>query len=217
MSPMSAKTSINCEDDAMRARLATTLILISLIPLSVQAAPLLRGKHAIANQYIVQIKPGEVRRSNDVSASVIARPTVLEFVDRRAKAHGAKLERVFEYALKGFSAKMTPQQAEALAADPSVLLVEEDQIITIDATDANATWGLDRIDQADLPLNATYNYDATASNVYAYIKKTGINFPHNEFGGRAVLGYDSVNDGRKKHYFNGYCLHVSVIIGGSVY
>src|SRR3569832_2001613 len=123
MSPMSAKTSINREDDAMRARLATTLILISLIPLTVQAAPLLRGKHAIANQNIVQIKPDEVRRSNDVSASDKSRPTVFEFAVRRAKAHGAKLERVFEYALKGFSARMTPQQAEALAADPSVLLV----------------------------------------------------------------------------------------------
>ena len=201
----------------MRARLATTLILISLIPLSVQAAPLLRGKHAIANQYIVQIKPDEVRRSNDVSASVKSRPTVFEFADRRAKAHGAKLERVFEYALKGFSARMTPQQAEALAADPSVLLVEEDQIITIDATEANATWGLDRIDQADLPLNATYNYDATASNVYAYVIDTGIYFPHNEFGGRAVLGYDSVNDGRNGLDCNGHGTHVAGTIGGSVY
>src|SRR3569833_373927 len=217
MSPMSAKTSINREDDAMRARLATTLILISLIPLSVQAAPLLRGKHAIANQYIVQIKPDEVRRSNDVSASVKSRPTVFEFADRRAKAHGAKLERVFEYALKGFSARMTPQQAEALAADPSALLVEEDQIITIDATEANATWGLDRIDQADLPLNATYNYDATASNVYAYVIDTGIYFPHNEFGGRAVLGYDSVNDGRNGLDCNGHGTHVAGTIGGSVY
>src|SRR3569833_1355897 len=217
MSPMSAKTSINREDDAMRARLATTLILISLIPLSVQAAPLLRGKHAIANQYIVQIKPDEVRRSNDVSASVKSRPTVFEFAARRAKAHGAKLERVFEYALKGFSARMTPQQAEALAADPSVLLVEEDQIITIDATEANATWGLDRIDQADLPLNATYNYDATASNVYAYVIDTGIYFPHNEFGGRAVLGYDSVNDGRNGLDCNGHGTHVAGTIGGSVY
>ena len=85
---MSAKTSINREDDAMRARLTTALILISLIPLSVQAAPLLRGKHAIANQYIVQIKPGEVRRSNDVSASVKARPTVREFADRRVVDEG---------------------------------------------------------------------------------------------------------------------------------
>src|SRR3569832_85484 len=217
MSPMSAKTSINREDDAMRARLATTLILISLIPLSVQAAPLLRGKHAIANQYIVQIKPDEVRRSNDVSASVKSRPTVFEFAARRAKAHGAKLERVFEYALKGFSARMTPQQAEALAADPSVLLVEEDQIITIDATEANATWGLDRIDQADLPLNATYNYDATASNVYAYVIDTGIYFPHNEFGGRAVLGYDCVNDGRNGLDCNGHGTHEAGTIGGSVY
>src|SRR3569833_2908543 len=146
MSPMSAKTSINREDDAMRARLATTLILISLIPLSVQAAPLLRGKHAIANQYIVQIKPDEVRRSNDVSASVKSRPTVFEFADRRAKAYGA-----------------------------------------------------------------------TASNANAYVIDTGIYFPHNEFGGRAVLGYDSVNDGRNGLDCNGHGTHVAGTIGGNVY
>src|SRR3569832_1871902 len=173
---MSAKTSINREDDAMRARLTTALILISLIPLSVQAAPLLRGKHAIANQYIVQIKPGEARRSNDVSASVKARPTVREFADRRAKAHGAKLERVFEYALKGFTTRMTPQQAEALAADPSVQHKKKNQNNTNKTTKTNTTKNHKRIDQADLPLNATYNYDATASNVYAYVIDTGIYF-----------------------------------------
>src|SRR3569833_3365672 len=129
MSPMSAKTSINREDDAMRARLATTLILISLLPLSVQAAPLLRGKHAIANQYIVQIKPDEVRRSNDVSASVKSRPTVFEFADRHAKTHNTKHKHNNKNTHKNKTTRKTPQQTEALAADPSVLLVEEDQII----------------------------------------------------------------------------------------
>lgn len=201
----------------MSARLVTALILVFLLPISVQAAPVLRGKHAIANQYIVVIKPDKVRRSNDLSASVKSRPTVFEFADRRAKAHGAKLDRIFEHAVKGFSVRMTPQQADVLAADPSILLVEEDQIITIDTTETNATWGLDRIDQSDLPLNGTYNYDTTASNVYAYVIDTGIYFPHNEFGGRALLGYDAMNDGRNGVDCNGHGTHVAGTIGGSVY
>ena len=201
----------------MSARLATTLILVSLFTASAQAAPILRGKHAIANQYIVAIKPDEVRSSSDLSASVRSRPTVFEFADRRAKARGAKLERVFEHAIKGFSVRMTAQQAEALAADPSILFVEEDQIITLDATQTNAPWGLDRIDQPTLPLNTTYNYDTTAGNVHAYVIDTGIYFPHNDFGGRAIAGYDAVNDGRNGLDCNGHGTHVAGTIGGNVY
>lgn len=201
----------------MSARLTTALILVTLFTVSAQAAPVLRGKHAIANQYIVAIKPDEVRRSNDLSASVRSRPTVFEFADRRAKARGAKVERVFEHAIKGFSARMTPQQAEALATDPGVLFVEEDQIITLDATQTNAPWGLDRIDQPVLPLNTTYTYDTTAGTVHAYVIDTGIYFPHNDFGGRAIAGYDAVNDGRNGLDCNGHGTHVAGTIGGSVY
>ena len=201
----------------MNARLLITLIITSIIPIAGQAAPVLRGKHAISDQYIVQIKPDQVRRSDEISASVRSRPSVAEFADGRAKARGARIERVFEHAIKGFSAKMTRRQAEELAADPAILLVEEDQIITVDATQTNATWGLDRIDQTDLPLNATYNYNTTAGTVHTYVIDTGIYLPHTEFGGRAQFGFDSVRDGRNGVDCHGHGTHVAGTIGGAVY
>ena len=201
----------------MRARLLAALLLASMIPVAGQAAPVLRGKHAITDQYIVQIKPDQVRGAGELSAGVKSRPSVSEFADRRAKVSGARVERVFEHAIKGFSARMTRRQAEELAADPSILLVEEDQIITVDATEANATWGLDRIDQADLPLNTTYNYNTTAQTVHTYVLDTGIYFSHAEFGGRATFGFDSVKDGRNGVDCHGHGTHVAGTIGGTVY
>src|SRR3569833_4762815 len=201
----------------MRARLLGTLLLLSTLPLAVGAAPLLRGKHAIANQYIVQIKPDQVRAAGDISAAVRSRPSVAEFAGRQAKARGAQVQRVFEHAINGFSASMTPSQAEALASDPAVLLVEEDQIITIDTIEANATWGLDRIDQPALPLNAAYAYNTTAAGVYAYVIATGIYFALCEFSSRASLGFDAMKDGRNGVDCNGHGTHVAGTIGGNVY
>ena len=57
------------------------------------------------------------------------------------------------------------------------------------------SWGLDRIDQRNLPLDNSYTYPNTASTCNVYIIDTGIRFSHNDFGGRAVSGYDAVDGG----------------------
>jgi hypothetical protein len=46
---------------------------------------------------------------------------------------------------------------------------------TLQAADMQRLWGLDRIDQPDLPLSSTYQYSSTAaSNVAVYVIDTGI-------------------------------------------
>jgi aqualysin 1 len=128
-----------------------------------------------------------------------------------------RVKHVYGHALNGFSAEMTEDEAIALADDPRVLCVEEDQEMEIVTTQTNATWGLDRIDQVALPLNATYTYTSTGSGVNAYIIDTGIRITHTQFGGRAVVGFDAVGDGRNGIDCNGHGTHVSGTVGGSTY
>src|SRR5690606_16046679 len=104
-----------------------------------------------------------------------------------------------------------------LLADPRVEFVEEDGIVSISATQNNATWGLDRIDQRDRPLNGTYVYDTTAPNVHAYVIDTGIRASHNDFGGRVGSGYSAINDGRGSNDCNGHGTHVAGTVGGAVW
>lgn len=125
----------------------------------------------------------------------------------------------FEYdtALNGFAATLPDRAVQALRRNPNIAYIEADQIITIDTTQSGATWGLDRIDQRARPLNGTYNYNNTGAGVTAYIIDTGILITHNEFGGRAIDGYDAVDGALPALDCNGHGTHVAGTVGGSTY
>ena len=136
--------------------------------------------------------------------------------DRIAGKFGGTVARSFGTVLNGFEARMSESAAKRLAADPSVAYVEQNQTVSLLGTQTGATWGLDRIDQRNRPLNGTYTYPRTASNVHAYIIDTGIRFSHNDFGGRATSGYDAV-DGGSADDCNGHGTHVAGTVGGATY
>lgn len=126
-----------------------------------------------------------------------------------------KVKHVYAFALDGFSATLTEDQMIRLSRDKRVKYLEPDQVVTISGTQTNATWGIDRVDQRDLPRDNTYTWNTTASGVTAYIIDTGIRYDHVEFEGRATFGYDAF--GGNGSDGNGHGTHVAGTVGGKTY
>jgi subtilisin family serine protease len=175
-----------------------------------QKSGILRKANKIQNQYIVVLDDSVVGEKGPYSiASYVA--------DDMAARYGGKLKHVYKNALNGFTAEMTEAQAEALRQDFRVKFVEEDGAVHATTTQNGATWGLDRIDQRDRPLNGTYTYTPTGAGVHAYIIDTGIRTTHTQFAGRASVAFDSVGDGQNGNDCNGHGTHVAGTVGGSTY
>jgi subtilisin family serine protease len=131
--------------------------------------------------------------------------------------YGGHVGRTYSAALNGFAVQgLSETQARRLAANPAIEYVQRDGVYQMSATQTGATWGLDRIDQRALPLNATYTFPTTATTVHAYIIDTGIRFSHSQFAGRATSGFDAV-DGGSADDCNGHGTHVSGTVGGSTF
>ena len=146
-----------------------------------------------------------------------AAPSAGAVADEHRRNRGADVRRVYEHALKGYAASMTPKQAARLTEDPRVDYVEADQVVHADATQTSPTWGLDRVDERDLPLDAEYSYTSTGVGVKAYIVDTGIYAASSEFTGRLGAGRDFVGGNSRGGDCNGHGTHVAGTVGGTTY
>ncbi len=193
----------------MKRLLLSLLVILVALPVMAggpKEAKLLKAKgKKVADSYIVVLSDRLSEEEVDAAA------------DDLVYKHRGRKDHVYKNSLKGFSARLSEKEAQALAADPRVEYVEEDQEMSIDATQTGATWGIDRIDQRDLPLNQTYNYNYDGTGVTAYIIDTGIKIGHTQFGSRRVTGYDAVTSGGNADDCNGHGTHVAGTVGGSTY
>lgn len=183
----------------------------------------------IKDQYIILVseKPGNRdNRALEVLGSL---------VNEVRSMPGAKMKGTYKHTLTGFTAKLTPAQAERFRKDSRILSITPDRYIELEDAEITTAavvqeypaWGLDRVDQRDLILDRAYSYTATGSGVNAYIMDSGIRYSHNEFGGRAVLGVDLVRLYPDEEYdiddpdtedggdCNGHGTHVAGTVGGN--
>ncbi|ENX49523.1 MULTISPECIES: S8 family peptidase [Acinetobacter] len=133
-----------------------------------------------------------------------------------------KIKFIYQNAFQGVAVQI-PQNVEQefvriLKLNPTVSLIEKDQVFKSNATtQTNATWGLDRSDQRNLPLNSTYNADGNAQGVPVYVVDTGVLASHQDFTGRVKAGYTAVSDGNGTTDCNGHGTHVAGTIAGTKY
>jgi len=191
----------------------------------------------IPGQYIVVFKEDQVLAS---SVAAVSAEMTVEYNGAVVENYDAALA---GFAAR-FPAETSDAAVAALQQDSRVAYVEPDRVITldpmeeltttvraettvagdtatvgaaaVDTVQVSATWGLDRIDQRALPLNAQYKYATTGSGVRAYIIDTGIRITHSEFGGRASWGTNTVGDGKNTDC-NGHGTHVAGTVGGATY
>jgi subtilisin family serine protease len=174
------------------------------------------GGRPVPDQYIVVLK-------DDVPAADVA-----GLSRRLAAAHGATLRHPYTGLFKGFAVRLPAQAAAALARDPHVAVVAEDEEGEFEQQASlsfgtpqkttpqyNAPWGLDRVDQRGLPLSGTFWYPPTTftNPVNVYIIDSGIDVSHPDFGGRATAAYD-VTPGGDGRDCVGHGTAVASIVGG---
>lgn len=152
--------------------------LLSLVPMVAAApsaltrrAPVVvpRGGTHIEGKYIIRMKSDAISTAAESAISSIS----------------ADADYTYKRGFSGFAASLTPQELENLRDNQSVDYIEQDSIVTIQATQDNAPWGLARISSQE-PGGTTYTYDESAGEgTCAYVLDTGIDVEHPDFEGRA--------------------------------
>lgn len=129
-----------------------------------------------------------------------------------------EITHTYQHALNGYAVNMSQADVLKLADDPMVKYVAENGTASInESPQINPTWGLDRIDERDLPDDDLYVYNADGSGVHVYIVDTGVRTSHDEFAGRIGAGTDTIDNDSDPDDCNGHGTHVAGTVAGTTY
>ncbi|MBB5802377.1 subtilisin family serine protease [Saccharothrix ecbatanensis] len=194
-----------------RALIALAGAAVTAMALATGATPAAAEGDILGANNPTAIKDSYIVVYNDVTTQSVDALTS----DLSAK-HDAKVDFTYRHALKGFAGTLSERAARRLAAEPGVAYVQQNGTVQATGTQPNPpSWGLDRIDQRNLPLDSTYTYPNDGTGVTAYIIDTGIRTTHSDFGGRASWGTNTVDTNNTD--CNGHGTHVAGTVGGTAH
>lgn len=200
----------------MTRTLALAALTTALTTTALTAGEVLRADNPIRGRYIVVLK-GEEAPGQQGSAPGLAVASQARLL---AEQHGGAVGRTFQHAVRGFVLDATAEAAALVAQDPSVAFVEEDGLVEAAASQVDPpSWGLDRVDQQVMPLDANYTYNGTGAGVDVYVIDSGIRSTHQDFGGRVdtVKAFTAIADGHGPEDCYGHGTIVAGIIGSQTY
>ena len=169
-----------------------------------------KTENPVPGHFIVTLNEEHRRLSSSSLGDLIE--GIIQGDDIGAQSHGT-VDQVYESVFTGFAADLDEIGLQNVLNNPNVVSVEEDGYVQLD----RATWGLDRIDDEDLPLDGTYEptFGNNGEGVTAYIIDTGILHTHTEFEGRATQEFNSA--GGSNVDCNGHGTHVAGTVGAKTY
>jgi len=133
------------------------------------------------------------------------------------RRQNGEVKNTYSKLFKGMTVRANGAELSRLRKDPNVVAIEKDSVVTIQTTQTGATWGIDRVDQYDLPLDKAYNYSTSGTGVKVFVVDTGVRATHVELAGRVDPGLTVINDGLGTSDGNGHGTHVSATIAGTTY
>jgi len=183
------------------------VVLFSLLAAFAIAAPIAiapRGGQVIPDEFIVTLE--------DNSNSSLEQ--LGQEIERIVSASNGLVMHKYEHTVKGFAIRTSGAGVDMLRALNGVRIEANLAVHALGAaaceSQTGATWGIVRVSEHDLKLDAQYVYGADAGRgVDAYIVDTGIFTEHEDFEGRASWGTDTVDNPSPKTDGNGHGTHVA--------
>ncbi|XP_070561741.1 extracellular serine proteinase-like [Ptychodera flava] len=179
------------------------LLVFALAVCSVAAlAPIKFAERSVAipNKYIVSLK-----KDADVDGAI-----------QKLKAFTVDAEYGWVMrGLKAFVVSVDRANLNFIRSLSEVAHIEQDSIGSIDQS--IASWGLDRTDQRDLPLDNQFVPEGDGAGTNIFVVDTGIFFDHNDFEGRAELFLDVIGGSNPGGDCHGHGSHCAGTVGGKQY